>query len=89
MPGSGEQIRRKLEGTNPTGSCKDRMAVSVLRRALARGALRPGDPVVKYTCGSTGLNVVAAIDLAADLTAGSRIVTLGSDTGAKYLGGDL
>ena len=50
----GAEIWLKLEGGNPTGSYKDRMAVSVLRRAMERGALRPGDRVVEYTGGSTG-----------------------------------
>ena len=39
--------------------------------------------------GSTGLNLVAAIDLARGLGPGQRVVTLGCDTGAKYLGGHI
>ncbi|MSQ74831.1 MAG: pyridoxal-phosphate dependent enzyme [Rhodoferax sp.] len=39
--------------------------------------------------GSTGLNVAAAIDLAAEMGPGKRIVTLGCDSGAKYLGGHI
>jgi cysteine synthase A len=42
-----------------------------------------------FAGGSTGLNVCAAIDLAVELGAGSRIVTLGCDNGAKYLGGPI
>lgn len=53
-PAGGAQIWLKVEGGNPTGSYKDRMAVSVLRSAMARGELRPGDRVVEYTGGSTG-----------------------------------
>ena len=53
-PDQGAEIWLKLEGGNPTGSYKDRMAVSVLCRALERGDLRPGDRVVEYTGGSTG-----------------------------------
>lgn len=53
-PARGAQIWLKLEGGNPTGSYKDRMAVSVLRRALERGDLEPGDRVVEYTGGGTG-----------------------------------
>ena len=48
------EIWLKLEGGNPTGSYKDRMAVSVLRQAMERGDLRAGDRVVEYTSGSTG-----------------------------------
>jgi cysteine synthase A len=44
----------KLESGNPTGSYKDRMAVSVIGNAMARGDLRPGQRVVEYTGGSTG-----------------------------------
>ncbi|MCZ7564258.1 MAG: cysteine synthase family protein [Burkholderiales bacterium] len=53
-PAGGAEIWLKLEGGNPTGSYKDRMAVAVLRGAMERGALRPGDRVVEYTGGSTG-----------------------------------
>jgi len=53
-PGSGSQIWLKLEGGNPTGSYKDRMAVSVLGQALARGEIAPGTRVIEYTGGSTG-----------------------------------
>ena len=53
-PKHGAEIWLKLEGGNPTGSYKDRMAVAVLCRALARGDLKPGDRVVEYTGGSTG-----------------------------------
>jgi cysteine synthase A len=44
----------KLESVNPTGSYKDRMALSMIERAEARGDLRPGMTVVEYTGGSTG-----------------------------------
>ena len=39
--------------------------------------------------GSTGLNVAAAIDIAVELGAGHRVVTLGCDNGAKYIGGHI
>ncbi len=44
----------KLEYFNPTGSYKDRMALALIERAEARGALRPGMRVVEYSGGSTG-----------------------------------
>ncbi|MBI3447364.1 MAG: PLP-dependent cysteine synthase family protein [Acidobacteria bacterium] len=44
----------KLESANPTGSMKDRMALSMIEGAERRGALRPGGRVVDYTGGSTG-----------------------------------
>lgn len=44
----------KYEGTNPTGSMKDRMALSMIEGAEKRGDLKPGGTVVEYTGGSTG-----------------------------------
>lgn len=44
----------KWEGANPTGSMKDRMALSMIRGAEDRGELGPGGRVVEYTGGSTG-----------------------------------
>lgn len=44
----------KWEGANPTGSMKDRMAMSMITGAEQRGELKPGDKVVEYTGGSTG-----------------------------------
>jgi len=44
----------KLEAANPTGSYKDRMALAMIEAAEADGRLRPGQPVVEYTGGSTG-----------------------------------
>lgn len=44
----------KYEGGNPTGSMKDRMALSMIEGAEQRGELLPGGTVVEYTGGSTG-----------------------------------
>lgn len=44
----------KWEGANPTGSMKDRMALSMIEGAERRGDLKPGGQVVEYTGGSTG-----------------------------------
>jgi len=44
----------KYEGANPTGSMKDRMALSMIEAAEKRGELKPGGTVVEYTGGSTG-----------------------------------
>lgn len=52
-PGCAE-IYVKYEGTNPTGSMKDRMALSMIEGAEKRGELKPGGTVVEYTGGSTG-----------------------------------
>src|SRR5512137_2048290 len=52
-PGCAE-IFVKYEGANPTGSMKDRMALSMIEEAERRGELKPGGKVVEYTGGSTG-----------------------------------
>jgi cysteine synthase len=52
-PESGE-VWLKLESANPTGSYKDRMALAMIEGAERSGRLRPGQPVVEYTGGSTG-----------------------------------
>ncbi|NOU59123.1 PLP-dependent cysteine synthase family protein [Marinifilum caeruleilacunae] len=44
----------KYEAANPTGSMKDRMALSMINGAEKRGDLKPGGRVVEYTGGSTG-----------------------------------
>lgn len=53
----------KYEGTNPTGSMKDRMALSMIEGAERRGELKKGGTVVEYTGGSTGssLAMVCAV----------------------------
>lgn len=48
------EIYVKYEGGNPTGSMKDRMALSMIEGAEKRGELKPGGTVVEYTGGSTG-----------------------------------
>jgi cysteine synthase A len=52
-PGCAE-IYVKYEGGNPTGSMKDRMALSMIEGAERRGDLKPGGTVAEYTGGSTG-----------------------------------
>ncbi len=52
-PGCAE-IFVKYEGGNPTGSMKDRMALSMVEGAEQRGQLKSGATIVEYTGGSTG-----------------------------------
>src|SRR5215831_12437022 len=52
-PGSAD-IFVKYEGANPTGSMKDRMALSMVEGAEKRGQLKAGGRVMDYTGGSTG-----------------------------------
>lgn len=45
----------KLEGNNPGGSVKDRAAFGMIRGALDRGDIKPGDQLVEATSGNTGI----------------------------------
>lgn len=53
----------KLERQNPAGSIKDRIALSMVEGAEARGELKPGMTIIEPTSGNTGvaLSMVAAI----------------------------
>ncbi len=48
------EIYVKYEGANPTGSMKDRMALSMVEGAEKRGDIKAGGTVLDYTGGSTG-----------------------------------
>lgn len=54
VPAGSARVVVKLEGANPTGNMKDRMAKTAIERAEADGRLKPGGTVVEYTGGSTG-----------------------------------
>jgi cysteine synthase B len=45
----------KLEGQNPGGSVKDRAAFNMIKSALERGDVKPGDKLVEATSGNTGI----------------------------------
>src|SRR5215831_265651 len=53
-PPNGAELWLKLENTNPTGSVKDRMALSMIEGAERDGLISEGDTIVEYTGGSTG-----------------------------------
>lgn len=57
VPARGARILAKVEGQNPTGSMKDRMALAVVDRAAADGRLPEGGTLVEYTGGSTGTSL--------------------------------
>jgi cysteine synthase A len=57
VPSGCAKIFVKLEWENPTGSMKDRMAQAMISRAEKEGRLKPGDTIVEYTGGSTGISL--------------------------------
>jgi cysteine synthase A len=57
VPPGSARVLVKLEGGNPTGNMKDRMAKVAIAAAEADGRLRPGGTVVEYTGGSTGASL--------------------------------
>ena len=49
------QVLCKLEGNNPAGSVKDRAAFYMIKGAIQRGEIGPGDRLVEATSGNTGI----------------------------------
>ncbi len=56
-PKTGVRLYAKLEGNNPTGSLKDRIAVSMLQEAEATGALTHDRVILEPTSGNTGVSL--------------------------------
>ncbi len=57
VPQGHARVVVKVEGTNPTGSMKDRFARAAIEGAERSGRLREGQTVVEYTGGSTGTSL--------------------------------
>ena len=51
------QLYLKLENANPGGSIKDRIGLSMIEAAQARGDIRPGATLVEGTAGNTGIGL--------------------------------
>lgn len=52
-----QNIIAKLEAFNPAGSVKDRVALSMIEDAEARGVLKPGATIIEPTSGNTGVGL--------------------------------
>jgi [CysO sulfur-carrier protein]-thiocarboxylate-dependent cysteine synthase len=56
-PKPGVRLYAKLEGQNPTGSIKDRVAKAMVEAAEASGELEPGRALLEPTSGNTGISL--------------------------------
>lgn len=59
-PNPDVNIYAKVEGFNPTGSIKDRIAVAMIEQAEAEGKLYPGKTIIEPTSGNTGIGLAIA-----------------------------
>jgi cysteine synthase len=62
-PKPGVRLFAKLEGQNPTGSIKDRVAKAMIEDAEARGDLEPGRTLLEPTSGNTGISLALVAKL--------------------------
>ncbi len=56
-PHDNVRLFAKLEGNNPTGSVKDRVARAMIESARADGSLRPGQTILEPSSGNTGISL--------------------------------
>ncbi|HET9671620.1 MAG TPA: pyridoxal-phosphate dependent enzyme [Actinomycetota bacterium] len=56
-PSPGVRLWAKLEGSNPTGSTKDRIALAMVEAAEASGDLTPEKTILEPTSGNTGISL--------------------------------
>lgn len=54
------KLLAKVEGMNPAGSAKDRVAREMLADAQEKGILKPGAAIIEPTSGNTGIGLASA-----------------------------
>jgi [CysO sulfur-carrier protein]-thiocarboxylate-dependent cysteine synthase len=62
-PEGGARLYAKVEGQNPTGSIKDRIAKTMVEAAEASGELEPGRELLEPTSGNTGISLAMVAKL--------------------------
>ena len=56
-PPGGARVFAKLEGANPSGSVKDRIARAMVEEGRTSGRLRPGQTILEPSSGNTGISL--------------------------------
>ena len=77
-PNPNVKIYLKLEGQNPAGSIKDRIALALITDAEKRGVLKPGGTVLESSSGNTGIGLAMVCRLR-----GYRLVVVVADNVTK------
>jgi cysteine synthase len=87
----GVTLHAKAEFLNPSGSIKDRLALTILSDAQQRGELRPDSVILECTSGNTGISLAMV-----GAALGVKVKILMSDTASverrhlmRHLGAEL